>query len=42
LLLTFGAALVVGAVAQTTIGNGGATSSGKKFVFSEEAVRLET
>src|SRR5215217_242627 len=42
LFLTFSAALVVGAAAQTTIGNGGATSSGKKLAVSEEAVSLET
>lgn len=42
LLLTFGAALVAGAAAQTTIENGGANSSGKKLAVIEEAVKLET
>jgi uncharacterized protein len=42
LLLTFGAALVVSAAAQTTIDTNGANSSGKKLAVSEEAVRVET
>lgn len=42
LLLTFGAAFVVGAAAQITIDNGGAKSSGQKMAVIEEAIRLET
>jgi uncharacterized protein len=42
LFLTFVAAFVVGAAAQTTIKNSGAKSSSNGMAISEEAVRLET
>jgi pimeloyl-ACP methyl ester carboxylesterase len=42
LVLTFGAAFVVGTAAQTTIGDRGAKSPGNRVAIVEEAVRLET
>ncbi|HLM00151.1 MAG TPA: hypothetical protein VK400_03785, partial [Pyrinomonadaceae bacterium] len=41
-LVTFCVAVVVGATAQTTTGNGGAKTSGKQTAAPEEAVKLET
>jgi hypothetical protein len=42
LLITFCAAVIGSATAQTTIGNGGAETSSKQTAAQEEAVKLET